>query len=240
MPPVRPWRRHAVRVVAVAVCLVAVLGMVGTVVAFIRVNQAQQAAQRQLLEIGQSFDQVAATLRTASDSAAHAATSVDDAKTSLGNASQSARSAATALDQTASMINFSIYGLQPLQGVDTTFREQATQLRTLATQLDQTGGSLDQNATDLRAISGDVETTATEVSTVSGQLKQFAGYGPGPSGLLQVTTGTHLLLGWSMVVHVLMLGVGVALYLLADEVGGRTHPQAGPRQSGSMPEESER
>lgn len=202
---------------AVVVGLVALVGLVGTVVAFVRVNQAQGAAQRQLLEISQSFDQVAATLHTASDSAAHAAASVDDAKASLGNASQSARSAADSLDQSADLINFSIYGIQPLQGVDTTFRAQATQLRTLATQLDQTSDSMDQNATDLRAISGDVETTATEVGTVSGQLKQFAGYGPGPSGLLQVTAGTRLLLVWSMVVHVLMLGVGVALYLLADE-----------------------
>lgn len=208
------WRRLFIRLVALATCLVAVGGIVISVSIYRQLARAQQDAQTQIAELSASFDRIGATLGTVSDSASHAATSVDDARSSLKSASDTTRSTANTLDQTAGLINFSIYGVRPLAGVDQTFRDQATQLRMLAGQIDNTGASLGQNASDLRAISTQVILISNDVNGVSQQLRQFAGYGTGPGALAQITNGTRLMLGWSIVMHLVLFSVGIALYLL--------------------------
>jgi hypothetical protein len=213
------WRRVFIRVVALAGCLAAIVGVYATVRAYRQIERAQTVAQAQLRETSATFQQVAASLRTVSDSADHAATTADGAKGTLGTASATTRNAAGTLDATAGAINFTIpfTNTKPLDGVDTNFRDTATQLRTLADTIDQTGGSLEQNATDLRAISRDVDAMATQMDRVSDQLRQFAGDGPGESGLLQITGGARLILSWSVVIHLLLFAMSVSLFLLTTD-----------------------
>lgn len=207
------WRRLFVRLLAIVTALVALGGIGVSVFVYRQVDRAQGAAQAQLEEISGSFSQVAASLRTVSTSANNAATSTNEAKLSLDGAAATTRSAADTLDYTAGLINFSIPGLgRPLAGVDVAFRNQGTQLRTLAGQIDQTGGALVQNDRDLRAISADVGTIARDVDAVARQLRLFADRGAG--GLGQITIGTRLLVAWSVVIHLLLLGMAVSLFLL--------------------------
>lgn len=211
------WRRLFVRLFALATCLVSLSGIWATVYIYRQIDVAQSAAQTQLREISDTFNQVSSTLRTVSESSGHAATSVDDARTSLTDASAATRSAASALDQTAGTINFSIGGVRPLAGVDQTFREQAIQLRTLATSIDRTGNSIGQNSDDLRAISADLTVMAGQMNGVSQQVRQLAGYGPGPGALVQIANGTRFILTWSIVLHILLFGLGFSQFLLTLE-----------------------
>ena len=211
------WRRLFVRFFAIATCLVALGGIGATYVAYEQVNQAESAAQAQLSEISDTFSRVANSLQHVGESASQVSDTADEAKTSLGGAAAATRSAANALDQTATAINISIVGTRPLEAVGALFRDQAGQLRSLADQIDQTGASVGDNSGYLRAISADATVMANEITHASQQLRQFAGYGPGPSALLQITASTRLILAWSVVVHLVIFGVGVSLWLLTIE-----------------------
>lgn len=213
------WRRVFIRVVALAGCLAALVGMYASVQMYREIDRAQTLAQAQLRESSATFKQVAASLRTVADSADHAATTADGAKGTLGNASATTRNAAGTLDDTASAINFTIpfTNTKPLEGVDTNFRDTAKELRGLADTIDLTGGSLETNAADLRAISRDVDAMAVEMDRVSDQLRQFAGDGPGESGLVQITDGARMILSWSVVIHLLLLGMAMSMFMLTTE-----------------------
>ena len=214
------WRRLFVRLFAVVTCLVALVGIWATYTAYDRVNRAESAAQRQLSEIGDTFATVATTLGHVGDSANQAADTAGQARTSLGSAAATTRSAADTLDQTATAIDITILGSRPLATVGITFRDQARQLRSLADQIDRTGNSVGDNSGYLRAISADAAAMANDMTGVSQQLRQFAGYGPGPSALLQITASTRLILTWSVVIHLVLFGVGVSLFLLTIEGRG--------------------
>jgi hypothetical protein len=217
------WRRLFVRVIAAVACLVALVGLYASARAYREVDRAEAVARGQLGELSGTFRQVAASLRTVAASADHAAATVGEARGTLGEAAATTRNAAGTLDETAKVINFTVpfTTLQPLAGVDTNFRDTATQLRALATSVDATGGTLGQNAGDLRAIGRDTGAMAGQLDRVADQLGQLAGAGPGPSGLTQLTGGTRLILAWSVVVPLLLLGLAAALYLLTTDGG---HP----------------
>lgn len=233
------WRRLFIRLLAIVTSLVALAGIAASVYVYRQVDRAQGAAQAQLEEISGSFTQVAASLRTVSASANNAATSTNEAKLSLDGAAATTRAAADTLDYTAALINFSIPGLgRPLAGVDVAFRNQGTQLRTLAGQIDQTGGALVQNDRDLRAISADVGTIARDVEAVSRQLRTFAD--PGAGGLGQITIATRLLVAWSVVIHLLLLGMAVSLYLLTLDDRRRDLPALGWALDDDLAFDSER
>lgn len=213
------WRRLFVRVIALVALVVALVGLYASARAYREIDRADAAARGQLRDLGATFREVAGSLRTVAASADHAAGTVDDAKATLGGAASTTRNAAGTLDQTAGVINFTIpfTNVKPLEGVDANFRDTATQLRGLADSIDKTGGSLGQNAGDLRAIGRDAGVMAGQVDRVADQLGQLAGDGPGPSGLTQLTSSARLLVSWSMVVHLLLLGLAVALYLITTD-----------------------
>jgi septal ring factor EnvC (AmiA/AmiB activator) len=213
----RAWRRLIVRFVAVLSCLTALAGAAGSFYAYRQVSVADQAAQQELGQISDQFAQISATLVTVGTSSDNAATSVDEARTALTDTSKTTRDFAGTLDQTASVINFTIPGfnIRPLNGLDTSFHDQASQLRALATQVDQTNTALSQNGQDLRAISADVTQISRQMSDISTQLRHFAS-GP-DSSLATITRGTRTLIIWSGIIHLLLLAIGVSLYLLTIE-----------------------
>lgn len=189
----RFWRHLIVRVVAVLTCLLALAGVAVSIYAYRQVDTAEQTAQRELGQISEQFALVSATLLTVNTSAANAAASVDQAGLALTDSAKTTRDFAAVLDQTASVINFTIPGLnlRPLNGLDTNFRDQARQLRDLATQVDQTNTALGQNSQDLRAISADVTRISGQMGDISTQLRRFS---TGPdSTLTTITDGTRML-----------------------------------------------
>ena len=219
----RRWRYRFIRLVALLTGVAAIAGLAGSVAIYRQIDAAERTARGQLDQIGEQFTQIAATLATVESSAANAATSVDQAGTALTDAAKTTREFAAALDETAAIINFSVPGLnfRPLDGLDTNFREQAGQLRDLATQVDRTNTTLGQNSRDLRAISGDVALIAREMGDISAQLRQFSS-GP-DSSLATITNGTRLLIAWSGVIHLLLLAIAASLFLLTieDDEGSR-------------------
>lgn len=213
------WRRLFVRLVALTTCLIAIGGIGASAYAYRQVGQAERAAQEQLLQISATFAELAASTLTVSASIDRAAVTVEEARGSLQSASQTTNTAAKTLEDTARVINFTIPGFnyRPLEGVDASFREQARQLRNLAGDIDQTGAALGRNVGDLHTIGKDVTEVSRDLDQVSTQLRDFSGRGNGVGGLAQITRGTRLILTWSIIVHLLLFGMGIALYLLTTE-----------------------
>lgn len=213
------WRRIFVRLVAIASCLIAIGGIGASAYAYRQVGGAERVAQEQLLQISTSFADVAASTQTVSASIDRAAVTVEEARGSLQSASQTTNTAAKTLEDTARVIDFTIPGFnyRPLEGVDASFREQARQLRLLAGDIDRTGAALGRNVGDLHTIGKDVTEVSRDLDHVSTQLRDFSGRGSGPGGLANITRSTRLILTWSIIVHLLLFGLGIALYLLTTE-----------------------
>ena len=214
---VRFWRRLIVRLIAVLSSLVALVGIVGSVIAYRQISVAQRSAQTELRQIGDNFAQISVTLGTVSTSAGNASTSVGEARVALDDAAKTTRGVADTLDQTAGVINFTVPGTtyKPLAGVDTSFRDQARQLRTVADDVAKTNTALSRNGTDLKAISGDVATVSTQMADISAQLGRLSNDGDG--SLTMITNATRLVITWSGIIHLLLLLVGISLFLLTVE-----------------------
>lgn len=213
----RAWRRLIIRMVAVIACLVALAGASGSFIAYRQISVAQRGAQAELRQISENFAQVSTTLTTVSSSAANASTSVVEARTALDNTAKTTRGIADTLDQTAGVINFTFPGTtyKPLAGVDTSFRDQARQLRVVADDVTRTNTALTRNGTDLKAISDDVATVSRQMADISVQMRRLSNDGDG--SLTTITDGTRLVIIWSGIIHLLLLAVGVSLYLLTVE-----------------------
>ena len=213
------WRRLFVRVIAVLACLVALVGLYASARAYREVERAEALAHGQLGEVAAAVRQAAASLRGVAASADHAAATADDAQRTLDSAALTARDAAATFDETATAmeaVTALVAFVQPVE-VDASFRDTAAQLRTLADTVDTTGDALGQNAGDLRAIGRDAGAMAGQLDRVADQLGQLAGEGPGPSGLLQLTGAARLIIAWSAVLHLLILGLGLSHYLTTTD-----------------------
>ena len=214
---VRFWRRLIIRLIAVLSSLVALVGIVGSVIAYRQISLAQRSAQTELRQISDNFAQIATTLSTVSTSAGNASTSVGEARVALDDAAKTTRGIADTLDQTAGVINFTFPGTtyKPLAGVDTSFRDQARQLRVVADDVAKTNTALSRNGTDLKAISDDVATVSSQMADISAQLRSLSNDGDG--SLTMITDATRLVITWSGIIHLLLLLVGVGLFLLTVE-----------------------
>jgi ABC-type transporter Mla subunit MlaD len=206
----------AIRTIAVIVCLVALVGGGAAVYVAHQVDVAQRQAQQQLRQISQTCDQAAATLTTIGLSIDHAATTVDGTQTTLRSASANLRTTAQTLDDTADIVNFTLpaTSYQPLTGAREKFQVQAGQMRELADHLDQTNQALTQNAQDLRATSGNIAVLATQMNAVAAQLHEFAGDGPTQGSFAQLSAGFQIFAIYSITLHLLLFGIGLAIYLL--------------------------
>lgn len=213
----RFWRRLIVRLVAVIACLVALAGTTGSIIAYRQISDAQREARAGLRQVSDNFVQIAATLAVVSTSAANASISVGEARGALDNTVKTTRDIADTFDETAKLINFTFPGTtyKPLAGVDTSFTDQARQLRVVADDVASTNAALARNGTDLKAISDDVATVSRQMSDISAQLRQLSNDTDG--SLTTITNGTRLVIIWSGVIHLLLLAVGLSLYLLTVE-----------------------
>jgi septal ring factor EnvC (AmiA/AmiB activator) len=214
---VRFWRRLIIRLIAVLASLMALVGIVGSVIAYRQISGAQRSAQAELRQISDNFTQISLTLATVSTSAGNASASVGEARVALDDAAKTTRGVADTLDQTAGVINFTVPGTtyKPLAGVDTSFRDQARQLRTVADDVAKTNTALNQNGTDLKAISDDVSKVSAQMADIAVQLRSLSNDGDG--SLTMITNATRLVIIWSGIIHLLLLLVGVSLFLLTVE-----------------------
>ena len=221
--PRRPhgWARRLrvliIRLVAILACLIGITGIIASVLAYQRIERLERDTQNELRQISNNFTLIANALTTVSGSATNAADSVSQARQSLTEAANTTRSTADTLDETSKAVNFAIPGTtyRPLAGVDTNFRDQARQLRALATNIDQTNAILAQNVDDLGAISNDVASISRQMSDIAGQLRRLSGDNDGT--LAAVANSARLLLIWSGVIHGLLMALGCCLALLTIE-----------------------
>ena len=106
--------------------------------------------------------------------------------------------------------------------MEASFRQEATQLRNVSTEIDQTGTSLATNSGNLRTISQQVQATAQNTDTIANQIMQLAD-GPGSGSVPGITSSVRLILIWSIVLHLLILGFGISFYILATTLRQLTY-----------------
>ena len=212
---IRRWL-DAVRLFTVLATIVALIGIGVSIVAYRQMGQAQASAQDQLRLIGRTTAQSSQTLRSVADASNQGAATVDSATTSIKQISGTIRDTAGTIESTAGVFNFTIpiTNTRPLAGVEASFRQEATQLRNVSTEIDQTGTSLATNSGNLRTISQQVQATAQNTDTIANQIMQLAD-GPGSGSVPGITSSVRLILIWSVVLHLLILGFGISFYILA-------------------------
>ena len=216
--PGRAIRRllDGVRVFTVLAVIVALIGIGVSVTVNWRIGQAERGAQDQLRGLSRTAAQSAQTLRSVTDASTQGSATVDSATMSLRQVSGTIRDTAGTIEATAGIFDFAIpiTNTRPLAGVDQSFRQQADQLRTIATQIDQTNDSLGKNAGSLRTIGQQVALVANNTDDLANQLQRFAD-GPGPNSVPAIARDVRALLIWSVVLHVLVLGFALSFYILA-------------------------
>ncbi|MCA1723945.1 MAG: hypothetical protein LC748_06810 [Thermomicrobia bacterium] len=215
--PGRAIRRllDGVRVFTVLAVVVALIGIGVSVTVNWRIGEAERGAQEQLRGLSRTTAQSAQTLRGVTDASTQGGTTVDSATMSLRQVSGTIRDTAGTIDATAGVFNFAIpiTNAHPLAGVEQSFRQQADQLRTIATQIDQTNDALGKNGDSLRGIGQQVALVANNTDDLASQLKRFAD-GPGPNSVPAIAHDVRILLIWSVVLHVLILGFALSFYIL--------------------------
>ncbi len=212
---VRRWL-DAVRLFTVFATFVALIGIGVSLYAWRQMDRAETAAQQQLRLIGRTASQSSVTLRSVTDASTQGAATVDSATTSLKQVSGTIRDTAGTIEATAGLFNFTvpITNAHPLAGVDASFRQQAAQLRTVSTELDQTGTSLAANGSNLRTIGQEVQTVSQDMDTIANQILQLAD-GSGAGNIPAIARNVRIILIWSAVLHLLVLGFAISFYILA-------------------------
>lgn len=220
---IRHWL-DAVRLFTVLATIVALIGIGVSIVAYRQMGHARAAAQEQLRLIGRTTAQSAQTLRSVSDASTQGAATVDSATVSIKQVSGTLRDTAGTIESSAGVFNFSIpiTNARPLASVEATFRQQAAQLRDVSNEIDQTGASLATNGGNLRTIAQQVQATAQNMDAIANQIFQIAD-GPGSGSVPDVVHGVRLILIWSVVLHVLLLGFAISFYILATALRQLTY-----------------
>lgn len=228
---IRRWL-DGVRAFTVLAVIVALVGTGVSIYAYRQMGRAQNAAERQLRLIGQTTAQSAQTLRSVADASVQGAATADSATMSLRQVSATVRDTAGTIEATAGVFAFAvpITNDRPLAGVETSFRQQAAQLRTIATQIDGTTDSLAMNGTNLRVIAQQVQAVSQNMDVIATQIQRLAD-GPGIGSVPNIARNVRLILIWSVVLHLLILGFAVSFYILATALRQMTYdaPRIGGR-----------
>lgn len=226
---IRRWL-DGVRLFTVLATVVALIGIAVSLYAWRQMDRAQAAAQQQLRLIARTASQSSQTLRSVTDASAQGAATVDSATTSLAHISATIRDTAGTMEATAGIFDFAIpiTNTRPLAGVDASFRQEAAQLRSIATEVDATGTSLAANGSNLRTIGQEVQSVSRDADAIASQVRQLAD-GPGSGSVPAIARNVRLILLWSAVLHLLVLGFALSFYILATALRQMTYdaPRAG-------------
>lgn len=217
LPPRISYRHLFVQIVAILISILAIVGILVSLYAYRQVDRTEQDAQQQMRQVSDTLRQTSATLGTVTTAAQQGASTVDESTQALASAAQTARTTADRLDDTAGKINFTIpiTNQKPLAGVDDNFRAEATQLRQFATEIDQTSTSFAKNAGNLRTIADQVSTVAKQVNDIGTITDRFAA--PGSGDIAAMARDFRLVLMWSVVVHIMLLLMCIALIVLTAD-----------------------
>lgn len=220
---IRRWL-DGVRLFTVLATVVALVGTGVSIVAYRQMGRAQAAAQEQMRLIGRTTAQSSQTLRDVSTASTQGAATADSATASIGQISGTIRDTAGTIESTAGLFNFTIpiTNAHPLAGVEASFRQQAAQLRGVSTEIDQTGASLASNSANLRTISDQVQAVAQNTDAIAGQIMHLAD-GPGPGSVPDIANNVRLILIWSIILHLLVLGFAISFYILATALRQLTY-----------------
>lgn len=208
------YRRAFVQLIGAISIALALVGMVVSLTIYRQVDATYTRAEREVQEIAAILNQTSQTLRTVTATANQGATTVDDVTATLGVTATVIRDTATRMEDVSGRFNFTIplTNARPLAGVDDNFRAEATQLRAYSGDVERLRTSLGSNSTNLRAIAGDVTVMSQQITDVSALLRQFSA--PGTGDLAALSRSFRYILLWSVVMHLMLLLIGLALVAL--------------------------
>jgi hypothetical protein len=214
LPPRVSYRHLFVQIVAFVVGVLALVGIGVSIYAYQQVDRTEQDTQRQIRQVSDTLRQTSSTLGTVTAAAQQGASTVDESTQALTDAAKTVRATADRLDDTAGKINFTIplTNQKPLAGVDENFRAEAVQLRQFAVEVDRTRDSFAKNAGNLRTIADQVNIVAKQVNDIGTITDHFAA--PGSGDIAAMARNFRLVLLWSVVVHIMLLLMCVALIVL--------------------------
>jgi hypothetical protein len=208
--------RRIIQVIAGLTCLFAIGGITISLISIVKLHNAEDRAHPQIQQLSATINQVAITLQNASTAAQNGATTVGTIQDTLGSSATTIRGVSDTLGDIAGIVDFRVPGtnMQPLSGVDTRLREESTQLQSLAGDIQRTQTALGQNATDLRAIGQNLALLAQQTAETAQQVQQFAASEETNGSMAALIATIRLITLWVLLAHLIVLGIGIALFVL--------------------------
>jgi hypothetical protein len=186
------------------------------------------------------MNQISGLVGDAADATDGFAASMTQARTAVSEGSQAAAELAASFQQAGPLLNFEIFGVQPLANVASSFEQNADSFQRLSASLDTTAASLDSNVKDTARVASDLRQARTTLQDISQTVRDFRSpsiLGPG-LGSLQLSVWALLL--WLSIQSLLSILLGIGLILLGSSQSGQrlhaswltlrsTHTQHAPK-----------
>lgn len=235
------------RLAAVALWAYGVLGvvvagamlMVGFAV-FEQVTTLQKTFETQRTAVVQSVRGMSGTLRDTASATSDFQQSIESARGSADQASKLANdSAGTFRNMGATLTNLTIFGIQPLAGIQPGFDSNADQLQQLAISLGSTREALAQNGTDVGRVGADLSRLQTQLDALATSIGQPGLLGVDSRSLLPFQIAFFGICLLTLLQSAFSIAAGVIVYRLQRALGARPLSLAPGRRAALEPAAAE-
>jgi hypothetical protein len=222
------------RLAAVALWLYGLLGVVVTAALLIvgfslfeQVTSLQKTFETQRAAVVLSVRGMSGTLRDTAAATADFQRSIASARGSADQASKLANdSAGTFRNMGATLTDLTIFGIQPLAGLQPEFDNNADQLQQLAISLGLTREALAQNSTDVGRVGSDLSRLQTQLDALATSIGQPGLLGFDTHSLLPFQIAFFGICVLTLLQSAFSIVAGVVVYQLQRTVGARPLSQA--------------
>jgi hypothetical protein len=160
--------------------------------------------------VEKGFDSISLTLDNAAIAAENIADSVVAAKDSLDSAATVTKQASDAFSEMAKLVDFSILGLKPFEGVTGYFSDTSQSLLSLSSDLLLTAESLAVNSEDILVLGADLGEASGSVKDISENISSTTNI----FSFQEFYTFFNYLLIYLGVMHIMFVLIGISLLAL--------------------------
>ncbi len=160
--------------------------------------------------VEKGFDSISVTLDNAQVAAENIAESVVAAKDSLDSAASVTTQASEAFSEMAKLVDFSILGLKPFEGVTQYFSDTSLALLSLSGDLAVTADSLEINSQDIKILGADLGEASESVKEISKNISSTTNI----FSFQEFYVLFDYLLIYLGVMHIMFILIGISLLAL--------------------------
>lgn len=214
------WRLIGLALIAYGLVGVGLLAVLGTALAApIRdLGSISTSVENQRTAALDALRSASATVRAAADGVDGMDTSLGDAKAAIDRSSSIATNVAASMTQLADSMGLTIFGVQPLIGLQPGFSQNAAQLMLLAQDLGTIGQALDANRDDALAVATSLDALGTSLDELTDAVAAGPDLEVATASLDSVRLGVVAILVWLGVLAVGSIAAGAGCFWYARQL----------------------